>query len=69
MAPFSPTGLSFPTSLSLNNTVSHFSPLPSDKDIPVLKEGDVVKVMMGVHIDGVSRKELQNYRLENEPSL
>ncbi len=47
-------GLAFPTSLSINNTVSHFSPLPSDKDLPVLKDGDVVKVMLGVHIDGVS---------------
>ncbi|KAI5449709.1 hypothetical protein NCC49_004170 [Naganishia albida] len=45
-------GLAFPTSVSVNNTVSHFSPLPSDKDVPVLKDGDVVKVMLGVHIDG-----------------
>jgi methionine aminopeptidase len=47
-----PKGIAFPTSLSLNNVVSHFSPMPSDKDVPVLKDGDVVKVMMGVHIDG-----------------
>ena len=26
--------------------------MPSDKDVPTLKEGDVVKVMLGVHIDG-----------------
>jgi len=26
--------------------------MPSDKDVPTLKDGDVVKVMMGVHIDG-----------------
>jgi methionine aminopeptidase len=47
-------GLAFPTCISINNTVSHFSPLPSDKDVPTLKDGDVVKVMLGVHIDGVS---------------
>jgi methionine aminopeptidase len=47
-----PKGIAFPTSLSLNNVVSHFSPMPSDKDVPTLKDGDVVKVMMGVHIDG-----------------
>lgn len=45
-------GIAFPTSVSVNNTVSHFSPLPSDKDVPVLKDGDVVKIMLGVQIDG-----------------
>jgi methionine aminopeptidase len=49
-----PKGIAFPTSISINNVVSHFSPMPSDKDLPVLKDGDVVKVMMGCHIDGVS---------------
>jgi methionine aminopeptidase len=49
-----PKGIAFPTSISINNVVSHFSPMPSDKDVPTLKDGDVVKVMMGVHIDGVS---------------
>lgn len=47
-----PKGIAFPTSISVNNVVSHYSPMPSDKDIPVLKNGDVVKVMLGVHIDG-----------------
>lgn len=47
-----PKGIAFPTSISVNNVVSHFSPLPSDKDVPVLKNGDVVKVMLGAHVDG-----------------
>ena len=51
-APLSPAGLAFPTCISINNTVPF--PLPSDKDVPTLKDGDVVKVMLGVHIDGVS---------------
>ena len=44
-------GLAFPTSISVNNTVSHFSPLPSDPEVE-LKQGDVVKVMVGVQLDG-----------------
>jgi methionine aminopeptidase len=31
--------------------VSHFTPLPSDPDVE-LKDGDVVKVMLGIHLDG-----------------
>lgn len=35
-------GVAFPTSLSVNNTVCHFSPLASDET--VLKEGDILKM-------------------------
>lgn len=46
-------GLAFPTSISVNNTVSHFSPLASDPlSAQVLAKGDVVKVHIGAHIDG-----------------
>ncbi|OWZ45694.1 DNA-binding protein, 42 kDa [Cryptococcus neoformans c45] len=44
-------GSAFPTSISVNNVVSHVSPLPSDPEIE-LKDGDVVKVMLGIHLDG-----------------
>lgn len=44
-------GSAFPTSISVNNVVSHVSPLPSDPEIG-LKDGDVVKVMLGIHLDG-----------------
>lgn len=45
------SGSAFATCISVNNIVSHVSPLPSDPEI-VLKDGDVVKVQVGVHIDG-----------------
>ncbi|XP_038073152.1 proliferation-associated protein 2G4-like [Patiria miniata] len=44
-------GIAFPTCLSVNNCVCHFSPLRSDPDVS-LKDGDVVKIDMGGHIDG-----------------
>lgn len=43
-------GVAFPTCISVNNTVCHFSPLASDE--AVMEEGDVVKIDMGCHIDG-----------------
>ncbi|KAL9274079.1 ERBB-3 BINDING PROTEIN 1-like protein [Drosera capensis] len=43
-------GVAFPTCISVNNTVCHFSPLASDET--VLEEGDVVKIDLGCHIDG-----------------
>ena len=49
-------GVSFPTSLSLNEVCGHFS-APSDEshdvhEYRVISEGDVVKVDLGVQIDG-----------------
>uniref|UniRef100_A0AAQ4P7R9 Proliferation-associated 2G4, a n=1 Tax=Gasterosteus aculeatus aculeatus TaxID=481459 RepID=A0AAQ4P7R9_GASAC len=44
-------GISFPTSVSVNNCVCHFSPLKSDHDY-TLKGGDLVKIDLGVHVDG-----------------
>ncbi|XP_043708289.1 ERBB-3 BINDING PROTEIN 1 isoform X2 [Telopea speciosissima] len=43
-------GVAFPTCVSINNTVCHFSPLASDE--MVLQEGDLLKIDMGCHIDG-----------------
>mmetsp|Transcript_25149 Transcript_25149/g.40212 ORF Transcript_25149/g.40212 Transcript_25149/m.40212 type:complete len:396 (-) Transcript_25149:65-1252(-) len=45
-------GIAFPTCVSVNECVCHYTPLATEKDIPILKEGDVVKVDLGVHIDG-----------------
>jgi methionine aminopeptidase len=50
-------GIAFPVCLSINEVCGHFSPLVSDsedkeKEFSILKEGDVVKVDLGVHIDG-----------------
>ncbi|KAI0685515.1 proliferation-associated protein 1 [Cytidiella melzeri] len=48
-----PKGLAFPTSVSVNNCVAHFSPLESDPlSSQTLAKGDVVKVHVGAHIDG-----------------
>ncbi|KAK3007018.1 hypothetical protein RJ639_016215 [Escallonia herrerae] len=43
-------GVAFPTCISVNNTVCHFSPLAGDE--LVLEEGDMLKIDMGCHIDG-----------------
>ncbi|XP_076897071.1 ERBB-3 BINDING PROTEIN 1-like [Bidens hawaiensis] len=43
-------GAAFPTCVSVNNTVCHYSPLASDET--VLEEGDILKIDMGCHIDG-----------------
>ena len=44
-------GIAFPTCLSVNHTICHFSPLVSEPDL-TLAEGDMVKIDMGAHIDG-----------------
>lgn len=44
-------GIAFPTCISVNNCVCHFSPTKNDPDY-ILKSGDVVKIDLGAHIDG-----------------
>jgi curved DNA binding protein len=44
-------GIAFPTCVSVNNCVCHFSPLKSDP-VVLLKNGDVVKVELAPHVDG-----------------
>jgi curved DNA binding protein len=43
-------GLAFPTCISVNEIVGHNAPLQEDSTN--IKEGDLVKVELGVHIDG-----------------
>jgi len=43
-------GIAFPTCVSINNVVGHFSPL-ADESVAI-KEGDMVKIIAGCHIDG-----------------
>ena len=45
------SGLGFPTGLSLNNCVAHYTPNPGQKDT-ILSSTDVMKVDFGVHING-----------------
>ncbi|KAK0059965.1 proliferation-associated protein 2G4 [Biomphalaria pfeifferi] len=44
-------GIAFPTCVSINNCICHFSPLKSDPPVTI-KEGDVVKIDLGAHVDG-----------------
>ncbi|KAK7414436.1 hypothetical protein QQX98_006715 [Neonectria punicea] len=44
-------GLGFPTGLSLNHCVAHYTPNPGQKDV-VLQHQDVMKVDFGVQING-----------------
>jgi len=43
-------GLGFPTCISVNNVVGHFSPLSADES--KLADGDMIKIDLGIHIDG-----------------
>ncbi|GAA5868506.1 hypothetical protein JCM1840_007022 [Sporobolomyces johnsonii] len=49
-----PKGIAFPTTVSVNNTIQNFSPVPSDKEAAelTLKKDDLVKIVVGAHIDG-----------------
>lgn len=42
-------GISFPTCVSVNEMVGHYSPINDDI---ILNDGDLVKIELGVHIDG-----------------
>jgi len=44
-------GIAFPTSVSVNEVVGHVSPMKGE-DAPAMANGDVVKIDLGVHIDG-----------------
>ncbi|KAF2900522.1 hypothetical protein ILUMI_05671, partial [Ignelater luminosus] len=44
-------GIAFPTCVSVNNCICHFSPVPSEPDY-MLKDEDIAKVDLGAHIDG-----------------
>lgn len=43
-------GIAFPTCISINNIMGHFSPL-KDESV-ALADGDVCKIMLGTHFDG-----------------
>jgi len=43
-------GIAFPTCVSANHLVGHVSPLASED--MTLNAGDLVKIDLGVHIDG-----------------
>ncbi|KIZ00762.1 hypothetical protein MNEG_7198 [Monoraphidium neglectum] len=43
-------GIAFPTCVSVNSVVGHFS--PATDDTTTIKDGDLVKIDLGCHIDG-----------------
>ena len=45
------TGVAFPTCISVNNVICHYTPLLSEPDT-CLQDGDLVKMDLGAHIDG-----------------
>ncbi|KAF9302820.1 Proliferation-associated protein 2G4 [Mortierella antarctica] len=45
-------GIAFPTMVSVNDCVEYYSPTGDAGDDYVLKQGDVVKIELGAHIDG-----------------
>jgi curved DNA binding protein len=48
------SGIAFPTCISTNNCACHYSPKEHDPSQAgaILKSGDVVKIELGVHVDG-----------------
>ena len=43
--------MAFPTCISVNNVICHYTPLLSEPDT-CLQDGDLVKMDLGAHIDG-----------------
>ncbi|KAL9267336.1 ERBB-3 BINDING PROTEIN 1-like protein [Drosera capensis] len=58
-------GVAFPSCISVNNTVCHFSPLASDET--VLEEGDVLKIDLGCHIDGFIAVVAHTHAIQDGP--
>jgi metalloprotease ARX1 len=60
-------GIAEPTSISVNNCVRWYSPLP-DEDSYTLNDGDVVTVSLGVHIDGYAVVSTQTIHVQFTPA-
>jgi len=45
-------GVAFPTQANVNNCICHYAPLASVQKDVIMKDGDVVKLDLGVHVDG-----------------
>ncbi|XP_059487690.1 proliferation-associated protein 2G4 [Neocloeon triangulifer] len=44
-------GIAFPTCISINNCICHYSPVASEPDY-LIKDEDLVKIDLGAHVDG-----------------
>jgi curved DNA binding protein len=56
-------GIAVPTCISINNVVGHFSPLADNAN--EIKEGDLVKIDLGCHIDGFSAQAAHSLFVQN----
>nr|CAX74794.1 Proliferation-associated protein 2G4 [Schistosoma japonicum] len=46
-------GVAFPTAISVNNIMCHYSPIDSEENDPTqINTGDLVKINVGAHVDG-----------------
>ncbi|KAJ2785014.1 hypothetical protein GGI15_002080 [Coemansia interrupta] len=60
-------GISFPTTVSVNKVIQNYS--PSSEDDYIMREGDVVKVEIGVHIDGYISSAAHTTVATNSPGV
>jgi curved DNA binding protein len=60
-------GISFPTCVSVNELACHVSPLLSDPESNItLKDGDIVRVELGAHVDGYVSQQAQTVVIGKE---
>eukprot|EP00466_Bigelowiella_natans_P000550 jgi/Bigna1/51550/estExt_Genewise1Plus.C_10386 len=59
-------GIGFPTCVSVNHVVGHFSPLSDDES--KFGDGDIVKIDLGVHIDGYVAVAAHTFILGDKPA-
>jgi methionine aminopeptidase len=57
-------GISMPTCVSINNIAGYYSPIENDDNI--IRKGDIVKVELGVHVDGFICINAKTKYLEDE---
>ena len=60
-------GIAFPVNISLNETAAHDTPSPDD--IRVFNNGDIVKLDLGVHLDGYIADTACSVDLGDKPEL
>ena len=57
----------FPVNISINEIAAHFTPCKSDR--MEIKEGDYVKIDLGVHVDGYIADTAKTFRLAGKDEL
>ena len=60
-------GIAFPTCITVNNVAGHFS--PHSNDLTTISAGDLVKIELGVHIDGFPAMVAYTVVVESEKLL